>query len=138
MFKISPAKKDLGVYCCAYACRNEPIKKKGGLCHKHYARKLREQDPVLVRWMQAKGKAKQRNKPWSITLDQFRDFCNQTGYLVKKGRRGQNSTIDRIDNNKGYTIDNIQLLTNRQNASKGDKDINDVMNDYNNNKEIPF
>lgn len=138
MFKISVTKKALGVHCCAHGCKNEPVSKKGGLCHKHYARKLREEDPVLVRWMQAKGKAKERNKPWDITLDQFRDFCNQTGYLIKKGRRGQNATIDRIDNNKGYTIDNIQLLTNRQNASKGDRDINEVMNNYNNKGEVPF
>ena len=122
MFCISEAKKKAGRLCCAYACRNEPIKKKGGLCHKHFARKRREKDPVYSRYNQFKGNATKRNKPFEITLQQFRDFCNKTGYCIEKGKRGQNATIDRINNKAGYSIDNIQLLTNRQNASKGSKD----------------
>jgi hypothetical protein len=122
MFCISEAKKKAGRYCCAYNCTNEPIKRKGGLCHKHYARKRREFDPVGTRFNQFKGNARRRNKPFEITISQFRKFCSDTGYLISKGKRGQNATIDRIDNSKGYTIDNIQLLTLRQNASKGASD----------------
>lgn len=122
MFCISEAKKQAGLYCCAYNCTNEPIKKKGGLCHKHYARKRREEDPIYSRYNQFKCRAKQRNKSFSITLEQFKDFCKRTGYLVDKGKRGQNATIDRIKNKYGYHIWNIQLLTNRQNASKGTSD----------------
>lgn len=126
MFVISESKKTAGKFCCAYACSNKPIKKKGGLCHKHFARKRRTEDPIGTRYTQFKGKAKQRNKPFTISLEQFRKFCFDSGYIVKKGRRGFSATIDRIDNSKGYHIDNIQILTNRQNASKGCTSFEDL------------
>lgn len=119
MFFTSEAKKKAGKYCCAYNCANEPVERKGGLCHKHYARKRREVDPIYSRFNQFKGNAKKRNKPFTITLEEFRQFCLDTGYLIQKGKCGQNTTVDRIRNPEGYHINNIQLLTNRQNASKG-------------------
>jgi hypothetical protein len=126
MFCISEAKKATGRFCCAYNCTNEPINRKGGLCHKHYARKRREIDPVYSRYNQFKSNATRRNKSNSITLKQFRNFCNETGYIIDKGKRGQNATIDCIINKDGYHIDNIQLLTNKQNASKGNSDASDL------------
>ncbi|SDT46632.1 hypothetical protein SAMN05192545_3954 [Maribacter dokdonensis] len=120
--KISQSKKDTGVYCCAYGCKEKPNKKKAGLCHKHYARKRREVDPVAVRYNQWKQSAKQRGKAFSVTLEQFRQFCRDTGYIVNKGRRGMSATLDRVINSEGYHIDNLQLLTNRANASKGAND----------------
>lgn len=126
MFCISPAKKRAGKHCCAYGCSNKPAEKKGGLCHKHYTRKTRLTDPVQERYHDFKGNSKKRGIPNSITLEQFRDFCKRTGYIVTKGRRGYNATIDKIRNKEGYHIDNIQLLTNKQNASKGAKDLDDV------------
>ena len=127
-FKISHAKKVQGIFCCAYGCTNKPIKKKGGLCHKHYARKLRHIDPVQVRYNQMRSKAKQRGLKVLFNLSKFRDWCEQKGYIVVKGCRGRNMTIDRIDNNQNYTIENIQLLTHRQNASKGQKSMQDWSN----------
>ena len=122
MFKISEAKKKQGKYCCAYHCKNEPVGKLGGLCYKHYWRKRKELDPVYARYNQFKSNATRRGKECTITLEEFRGFCEETGYIVEKGKRGMNATIDRIDNTKGYHIDNIQLLTHRQNASKGERE----------------
>jgi hypothetical protein len=116
--ELSKNKKKAGVFCCAYACSNKPAPKKGGLCHKHYARKLRERDPVSARFNQFKGNATRRGKEFGISLEEFRQFCEETGYL-KNGYRGYSATIDRVDNRRGYFIDNIQLLSNRANASKG-------------------
>lgn len=122
MFRTSQTKKKAGRFCCAYACENKPIDKKGGLCHKHFARKRREEDPVGTRYLQFKGNARTRNKVFTITPEQFNNFCEENQYIVKKGRRGQNATIDRIKNKFGYHIWNIQILTNRRNASKGTSD----------------
>lgn len=126
MFCISEAKKKAGRFCCAYNCTNEPIKRKGGLCHKHYARKRREEDPVGMRYTQFKGNAIKRNKEFGISLKQFREWCEETGYIITKGRRGQNATIDRIINEIGYYIWNIQILSLKQNASKGTKNPEDL------------
>ena len=119
MFCISQAKKEAGRYCCAYNCTSKPVKKKGGLCHKHYARKTRLEDPVLSRFNDFKGNAKKRNKSCSVTLVEFRQFCKDNNYIVKPGRRGQNATIDRIRNEEGYHIGNMQILTHKRNSSKG-------------------
>lgn len=119
--RISPVKKKEGRYCCAYGCSNEPIEKKGGLCHKHYRRKQRERDPVQIRYNGFRGNAKKRGKEFNITLNEFRSFCERTGYIVKKGMRGQNATIDRRCNAQGYHIWNIQILSNSANAKKGDR-----------------
>lgn len=117
-FCISEAKKKAGVFCCAYACNNNPVKKLGGLCYKHYWRKTRLRDPVYVRYNAFKKNALKRCKEFTITLEQFRAFCENTGYILKPGKRGKNATVDRIRNWEGYNINNIQLLTNRQNVGK--------------------
>lgn len=129
--KLSPYKKKLGIECCAYRCTNPPIKKKGGLCHKHYARRLKDRDPIYVRYNQFKSKATSRGLEVSITLEQFKSFCTRTGYIINKGYRGMNATIDRRCNAQGYHIWNIQLLSNRANASKGASNNGD-------NFECPF
>ena len=119
LFKISTNKKKAGVYCCAYGCSNEPIKKKGGLCHKHYARKRRKTNPIETRYFQFCSKARARNIVNTVTLIQFRKFCRDNKYIIVKGRRGQNATIDRLCNVHGYHIWNMGIITNAQNASKG-------------------
>lgn len=87
LFKRSEAKKLAGIFCCAYHCRNKPAKKKGGLCHKHYAIHRKIADPIYSRYHAFKHKALQRGKSFRITLDEFRDWCKETGYL-EKGKRG--------------------------------------------------
>jgi hypothetical protein len=119
MFQISEAKKKKGVECCAYRCDNSPVKKLGGLCYKHYQRKIRETNPLYARYNQFKSSAVRRGKEFTITLGEFRDFCKRTGYLIVKGKRGKNATIDRRCNAHGYHIWNIQLLTMSANSSKG-------------------
>jgi len=117
-FKISEAKRIEKIHCCAYGCKSKPNQKKLGLCHKHYAIYRRIKDPVYDRYVNFKGNALRREKSFEITLQEFREWCEKTGYIVSKGMRGKNCTIDRINNNIGYRIDNIQLLTNKANIEK--------------------
>jgi len=117
-FNISLAKKKQGKSCCAYGCNNEPVYKKGGLCHKHYKRKRRALDPVGVRYNMFKTNALKRNKDFEISLEEFRNFCKETGYIINKGYRGFAATIDRIDNSKGYSMDNIQIMSMMANINK--------------------
>ena len=53
-----------------------------------------------------------------MTFEQFKDFCIKTEYLTKKGITKYGYGIDREDENGGYTIGNIQLLTNTENVKK--------------------
>lgn len=118
---LSHRKKIEGIYCCAYSCRNKPVAKKAGLCHKHYARRIKERDKVYDRYANFKRNALRRGKEFTITLDEFRFFCQRTGYIINKGYRGMNATIDRRCNIHGYHIWNIQILTLSQNSRKGSK-----------------
>jgi len=117
-FKISEAKRKAGKECCAYSCKSAPNKKKVGLCHKHYAIHRRIKDPVYDRYVNFKGNALRRGISFEITLIEFREWCLDTGYIVKKGMRGMRCTVDRIRNNEGYKIGNIQLLTLKLNIEK--------------------
>jgi len=123
-FKTSDAKRKKKIECCAYGCKSKPNEKKLGLCHKHYAIHRRIKDPVYDRYVNFKGNAKKRpcngqiGIPFEVTLEEFRKFCNDTGYIVKKGMRGRNCTIDRIRNWEGYYIGNMQLLTIYKNIEK--------------------
>ena len=117
-FTISEAKKKEGRYCCAYACTNPAIKRKSGLCHRHYRIKRKAIDKVYDRYNLMKCSATQRNLPFRISLQEFRDFCKKTGYIINKGYRGRVATIDRIIPEKGYTIENIQILSLRANVKK--------------------
>lgn len=117
-FKISEIKKSKGIFCCAYHCQKKPNPKKIGLCHKHYHEYRRQKDPVYDRYVNFKGNALRRKKEFTITLEEFRLFCEKTGYIISKGMRGKTCSVDRIRNNEGYHINNIQLMTIRKNIEK--------------------
>jgi hypothetical protein len=132
-FKISEAKKIEGRYCCAYHCKSKPCAKKRGLCHKHYAIHRRIQDPVYDRFVNFRGNALRRCKDFTITLEQFREWCQVKGYIIKRGHRGKNCTVDRIRNWEGYHIGNIQLITNMANIRKYhdvDKHVTELPTDH--------
>lgn len=123
--KLEKAKKLINqgkkATCCAYGCSNEAVYKKGYLCHKHYYRKMRKLQPIKVRYMGMKSKAKERGIPFTITMEEFERFCHKTGYIVNKGYRGRVATIDRRCNAQGYHIWNIQIMGNKSNIRKGNK-----------------
>lgn len=117
-FETSIVKKEAGVFCCAHRCKSKPAARKAGLCHRHFAIKRRIADPVYDRYYNFKNSALIRNKSFNITLQEFRKFCDDTGYIIEKGKRGRRCTIDRIRNWEGYYIGNIQILTSEANVRK--------------------
>ncbi len=70
-----------------------------------------------------KTNAKRRGKIFKLTFEQFKEFAIKVNLLHKRGRTSESYTIDRRDNKKGYTIDNIQMLTRGENTRKGDRKI---------------
>lgn len=66
-----------------------------------------------------KSNAKRRGKEFTLTLEEFKTFCQETGYLQGKGKKKKSMSIDRIDHTKGYSIDNIQILSLSENGIKG-------------------
>lgn len=105
--------------CCAHGCTRKIDRSKDRFCPKHRKRYQKETDPVRYTYNFIKNNAKRRGKPFEITLDQFAEWCKETDYINRKGTKKTSFTIDRIDASKGYTLDNIQILTNEQNGRKG-------------------
>jgi hypothetical protein len=62
--------------------------------------------------------AKRRGKEFTLTLKQFEEFCNKTGYDEKKGITADSLTVDRIKDHLGYSVDNIQAITLSENVKK--------------------
>ncbi len=78
----------------------------------------REKNPMKAAYQTLKYNAKRRGKEFDLTFEQFKEFAIKTEYINKRGKNKDSYHIDRIDENKGYTIDNIQVLTNTKNLFK--------------------
>jgi hypothetical protein len=55
--------------------------------------------------------AKRRGKEFTLTFDEFKEFCMKTGYDEKKGKSSDSLSIDRIESSNGYSKDNIRAIT---------------------------
>jgi hypothetical protein len=55
---------------------------------------------------------------FTITLQEFRDWCSKVQYIGFSGRSSESYTIDRRYNDIGYHIDNIQVMTKGENIKK--------------------
>lgn len=71
-----------------------------------YYRKNKEKPQY--RFASAKGGAKSRGLSWDLTLEQFEEFTKLPCYYCqnKLNHNTTGSGLDRIDNNKGYSVDN--------------------------------
>lgn len=106
--------KNEGV-CSAAFCTN---KTQYTLCSTCRARKSRLADPVRYAYNNLKNRAKQRKIVFTITLDQFREFCIKTKYMAGKGKTAYSYTIDRKHEDIGYHADNLQVLISKDNIKK--------------------
>lgn len=102
--------------CITPYCRNE--RKQGNYCYKCVKRKYREKNPVKAAYHALRSNAARRGKEFSLTLDQFAEFVERSGYMDNKGRLSSSWHIDRIDSDKGYHFDNIRVLTNAENNQR--------------------
>lgn len=108
--------------CKTQKCRKKKSDKSS------YCRQCRyqlEKDKDLVAWSYRclKANSKRRGKDFTLTLDEFRQFCYETHLMVNRGKKSTSFSVDRIDNSKGYSIDNIQVLTLSQNTQKRNKTL---------------
>lgn len=103
--------------CCAYRCKNS-CKKNDRFCAKHRHRYTKEVNPVNYVYDTLRCNAHRRGKLFTISKEYFIKFCEETGYLEKRGKTGKSASIDRIDPNKGYEEGNIQVLSLSANSSK--------------------
>jgi hypothetical protein len=107
--------------CPAYRC-NRPVAAKKKYCHRHHAKMFKHLHFAEYTYNALKQNAKRRGKEFTLTLEEFKTFCERTGYLDLKGKKGTSASIDRIDPSKGYELGNIQVLSLSDNARKAHTD----------------
>ena len=103
--------------CSTKRCRNIPADGRK-FCSTCRSWKTRQNDKVKYAYQCLKGNAKRRGHFFDLTLEEFREFCVASQYMVGKGITKNSYTIDRIVETKGYTKGNIQVLTNSDNLKK--------------------
>ena len=87
-------------------------------CSSCKTRKWRESNPVRYCYQSLKDNSKRRGIEFSLTFEEFSEFCIETDYLIGKGKTKDSFSIDRRDPNEGYVRSNIRILTLGENASK--------------------
>lgn len=80
---------------------------------------FKERRPLTYVLNMLRNRAKQRGIPFTITLQEFEEFCAKTGYIEKRGHHPGGLTIDRKDHDKGYHIWNIQIMEFVENCTNG-------------------
>ena len=112
------------------ACRKWEAKNKDKRRKDHI--KWRIKNPEKTLWLSARNTSRKRELEFAIKSTDINipETCPILGIKLthllgvgRKGRPGSNHSLDRIDSSKGYTKDNIQVISDlanrmKQNASK--------------------
>ena len=104
--------------CVKPRCGRRAARKKRGLCHTCYSREWRAANPLKHSYNNLRNHARERGKFFDLSFDDFCAFAVRLDYLGKSGTAADAFHIDRIDETKGYTPGNLQLLPNRENVKK--------------------
>ncbi len=88
------------------------------ICFTHKFARWAKKNPMRVTYKNLKNRAKQRGKEFTLAFEEFKEFCERTNYIALKGIYPDDMTINRIYDDVGYTKDNIEMLTNRDNLAR--------------------
>jgi hypothetical protein len=96
------------------------------LCKTCNSTRVKSLTPEWRMHQRAKSRCKENGREFNITVDDITipDVCPILGININmnSGRSGAYSnspSLDRKDNNRGYTPDNIQVISQKANAMKG-------------------
>lgn len=107
------------------------LKKKSRKEQNIYKKKLNRQNPLSIILQQAKRRAKLKNVPFDIMVDDIEvpEFCPVLGsrLTVNEGHAKDNSmTIDRIVPELGYVKNNVAIISFKANTIKNNGSIEDL------------
>ena len=108
--------------CSALKAEEEKVRRKNNWKYK----------PTLHMLNNSKQRAKSKGLEHSLTVDDIEipDFCPVLGIKLEVGDRKNHynaPSIDRIDNTKGYTKDNIMIISVKANILKKDATIDELI-----------
>ncbi len=105
---------------CHQSYQQNPEKRK--VTSSKYYKKKKETNPALFMWKQAKHRAKwdYNNMEFTITVEDIKipDKCPYFNREFIPLDKDWGYSLDRIDSSKGYTPDNIQVISYKANKAK--------------------
>jgi hypothetical protein len=112
------ARKRKAGLCARYGCLSKAGSHKKYCC-KHHHQALKDRDLISYIYSHRKQRAKARGHEWTLTLENFREWCEWTGYHLRKGRTPGAASIDRKLGQYGYHVWNIASIPYGANSAKG-------------------
>ena len=106
--------------CSTKYCRKNAAPK-GKVCYSCSKKRYAEKHPMRYAFNTLRQNAKRRGKSFELTFEQFKEFAIATNYMAGRGIQKDSFHIDRINPEKGYSIDNIRVLTNSENVKRHQK-----------------
>lgn len=88
--------------CQSPGCKN---KCRGKNCSTCRSRKTREANPLRAYFFHLRNRAKQRPKEFGMTMEEWLKWAKDNDFVPYQG-----DSVDRIDNERGYFVDNIQKM----------------------------
>lgn len=80
-------------------------------CSRCRGRRFAKAHPITNHWMKLKYRAAERGIEFKLTLEEYTEFWNSSGYGLLHGKTSHSLSIDRIDSSKGYVKGNIRAVT---------------------------
>ncbi len=107
--------------CKTKYCRNEA--KQNGICWKCHRERKKKKNIYAYTLGTLRRNAKRRGIECTLTVDEWKKFCIETGILERRGRTKNCESVDRKQEHIGYTYDNICPLSVSQNSLKRHRKI---------------
>ena len=86
-------------------------------------RNLKFNKTIAGRWRYRKYDAGRKRREFKITQEQFETLVTNPAGCYLCGTTALRLSLDRVDNLRGYTIDNVAACCSPCNASKGDSTL---------------
>lgn len=106
--------------CRWEGCRKRfnQVRNRSCWCPKHKSRIFKRDHPVQYAYNKIKYRAIQRGHAFDLSFEQFKKFAIDSGWLDGKGKEATSLSIDRINETKGYSVDNVRVITLSENTAK--------------------
>lgn len=103
--------------CKKYRCKTQAMQK-SRYCGKHKRQAEKKRNPISYRYSCLKQNAKKRGIVFTLTISEFREWCEKVQYLKKVGITKDSFNIDRVIASRGYEKNNLQLINMGLNTRK--------------------
>lgn len=116
LYDMQPAKNKRGL-CAVRFCRGHKLKSRR-ICSRCQHRRRAVNDPIGYAYEIVQTNARRRGKEFTISRAYFRELCEKTDYLLRKGRKIDSLTLDRINPSLGYVKGNVRVVELWLNSSR--------------------